>query len=482
MPVDYRLFVKANVLNLARFGFELNTILYEYTINENIDDDIFDRAIITVLPNADEKNSEYWEEMQSIPNTIEEIAAYERIDSISLIPRNFWDDFSPLSTRLYFNENISTSAPLAMYHFNRAEGHALDFGIFLEDAYNKRLNSSLNLSYGFADKKFKQNIEVSYLFGDYRTFRIAGSAYNTITPLFDNSDNYNELTSTLLSLISKYEFRDYYYSKGGEISFAGDISSVLRLNVGFKNQTDNSAIVNTQFSIINRDKLFKENPQIFETKVNAVTAGFFIDYRKYIEDGFYRLRVSSGESFFTFKGDVIYSSGDLLNSQIDFTTYKLRINGLINTFGQSTLNIRIFGMYNDGRLPYQLMHSLPGNIDVVSKSYSFRTLDVNEIFGEKVLAFNTEQNWGNELFRWLGVPGLKDWDIHLNTFFNAGYTSIGGESNTILQVQLKTIEKPFYEAGFGIGHVLIPLRLEFAWKLNQRGDNNFRVSLNSFAF
>ncbi|MBT8391438.1 MAG: carboxypeptidase-like regulatory domain-containing protein, partial [Ignavibacteriaceae bacterium] len=33
MPVDYRLFAKGNFLGLARFGFELNTILYDYKIN-----------------------------------------------------------------------------------------------------------------------------------------------------------------------------------------------------------------------------------------------------------------------------------------------------------------------------------------------------------------------------------------------------------------------------------------------------------------
>ena len=36
MPVDYRLFVTANYLGLARFGFEINTILYDYKINNRL--------------------------------------------------------------------------------------------------------------------------------------------------------------------------------------------------------------------------------------------------------------------------------------------------------------------------------------------------------------------------------------------------------------------------------------------------------------
>ncbi len=45
MPVDYRLFVTANFLGLARFGFELNTILFNYKVNKKIDESFFNKAI-----------------------------------------------------------------------------------------------------------------------------------------------------------------------------------------------------------------------------------------------------------------------------------------------------------------------------------------------------------------------------------------------------------------------------------------------------
>ena len=114
MPVDFRLFVKANYLGLAKFGFELNTILYDYKINPNLKDAFFDKAVITVLPNADDKDSTYWLNSQTIPNTIEEQKAYQRIDSISNIKRSFWDDFSILSTRLYYTDNFSSNGPLGL--------------------------------------------------------------------------------------------------------------------------------------------------------------------------------------------------------------------------------------------------------------------------------------------------------------------------------------------------------------------------------
>ncbi len=232
LPVDYRLFVKANVFGLVRIGFELNTILFNYSINQKIPENIFNKAIVTVVPDADAIDSLYWQNTQTIPNTIEEQFAYNRIDSIENVPKKFLDDFSFLDTRINLSDNISISAPLGMYHFSRVEGHALDFGIFVDDAFNRRLNSSLNLSYGFSDKKFKQDFSAGYLLGDYRTWQIKFRAFNKLKILFEESDNYGELFSTLVSLISKDEFRDYYYSKGFELGIEGEVLPVLTMRLG----------------------------------------------------------------------------------------------------------------------------------------------------------------------------------------------------------------------------------------------------------
>jgi hypothetical protein len=49
--------------------------------------------------------------------------------------------------------------------------------------------------------------------------------------LFGESDNYGELFSTLVTLISKDEFRDYYYSKGFDLELKGEVIPVLNMQV-----------------------------------------------------------------------------------------------------------------------------------------------------------------------------------------------------------------------------------------------------------
>ncbi|MHB1686367.1 MAG: DUF5686 and carboxypeptidase-like regulatory domain-containing protein [Ignavibacteriaceae bacterium] len=482
MPADLRFFIRINYLGIAKLAFELNTILYDYKINPEISNDFFNKAILTVLPRADKKDSSYWQNAQTIPNTREEQTAYKRIDSLSNVPEKFWDKFSPLSTRFDLSDHFSVSAPLGMYHFNRVEGHAIDFGMFLNGAADLRLNSSLQLSYGFSDKKLKSNLDFSYFFGDYRTYNISLNAYNKLNVLFGNSDNYNDLTSTVLTLVSKYEFRDYYYSKGFNLNAGGDIFPVLRLNAGFINHTDNNAFKTTDFSFFSKDKTFRDNPPIFKTKINALTAGFTLDFRDYIENGYFRRRTSLGKSFALLEGNVTYSNSNFLNSDLDYTSYQIKSFGTINTFRSTALNFRIFGMYTNGTLPYQLLYSLPGNINLTAHDFTFRTLNINEILGDRILTVKLEENFSDELFKLLRVPGLKNWDIQLKAFLNAAYSDIGNESKSILIAPVKSFTHPFYEIGFGISHALFPFELDFAWKLNYKDGNDFRVGINTFIF
>jgi len=139
-------------------------------------------------------------------------------------------------------------------------------------------------------------------------------------------------------------------------------------------------------------------------------------------------------------------------------------------------------MYNVGTLPYQDMYALPGNLEWLSKPFSFRTLRINEVFGERVAMLNFEYEFRDELFKLFKVPGLKDWEITLSLFFNSAVSEIGSDSQSILPTEVNTFEKPFYEIGFGIGQGIIPLKLEFGWKLNYRGSNDFIIAINSFVF
>ena len=260
MPVDFRLFVKANYLGIAKFGFELNTILYNYEINQYIDDNFFDKAVITVLPSADTKDSTYWSNSITIPNTKEEQKAYKRIDSVNNTPRSFWDNFSILSTRLEFTDNFSSNGPLGFYHFDKVDGHSIGTRLYLENMFDNRSHSMLRTSYGFANKKLKYSLSSNYLLGDYRTYNISLSVFDRTSILFGEQNNFVDFGATWLALLFKYEFRDFYYSNGFNIKVEGEILPVLGLNLKFQNRTDKNAAVNSNFSFFKRIQTLEKTP------------------------------------------------------------------------------------------------------------------------------------------------------------------------------------------------------------------------------
>ena len=160
--------------------------------------------------------------------------------------------------------------------------------------------------------------------------------------------------------------------------------------------------------------------------------------------------------------------------------YDLTFLGTINSFRSSRLDFKFYGFYNSGKLPFQLYYAVPGNFDLASKSFSFRTLKVNEVFSDRALSLNLEYNFRDEVFKLLRIPGLKDWGIQLNAFLNVLYSNPSNDAKLHTLMKSKSYLLPFYETGFSIGHVLIPIQIEFAWKLNHLDENNFRIGLNTF--
>lgn len=482
MPIDYRIFVEGNFLGLAKFGFELNSIFYDYQINPNLDDNIFGRLVIKVMPDADKKDSTYWKTTQTIPNSMEELFSYKRIDSLEAVPRSMADNFSLLSFSWRLNDYFSVFGPLRIYSFNRVEGHGVNFGVNLTRALEKRLSGNLDLGYGFSDKKFKSRIAAQYLLGEYRTHSISFSAENSLNDLFNESVAFSKLTSTLTSWIGKYDERDYYYSRGFNIKYFGEVSEVLFLGFGLLNRTDKNAVNNSNFSFLNKHKSYNPNKNIFETRINAFTTSLRLDFRNFIEDGEFRRRSSFGDAYAIFSGDAIISNSSLLKSSLDFQLFRFTINSFFRTIESNPLNIILRGVYSNGPVPFQMMYSLPASTESASQDFIYRTLRPGDVYGDRVLSINLEQSLRDLPISWLNLEIFRKLQLNFGVHFGAAITQISEKSKNIMPHQFVEYKHPFYELGFSVGQAIIPVRIDFTWKLNYFGNNNFSVDINSPLF
>lgn len=485
MPIDYRLFISGNILGMAKFAFNIESVLYDYNINLEIDKDYFDMVVLKILPEANKTDESYWSENQKIPNSLEEIEAYERIDSSEAIPKTFRDSFSWVSTNTWLSDNFSTIGTLNLYHFNKVEGHSLNGGLYYDDSYDKRLSSTIDFNYGFSDKDFKWNFTADYLLGKYRTTKISLSAYDNLNVIFSESDEYGHLLSTLTSLFGHYDFRDYFYSNGFNFNITGAVLPILDLGFGVSNRTDKNSKVNSEFSFFKKDDFYSKSKNIFEGKIVTMSSNFKLDFRKFIEDGYFRSRTAQGKSYFTIDGEAIFSNKSKMTSNLDFQIYKLNFYARINSFKSTKYIIAAKGFYSTDAIPYQLMAALPGNVSPLGKDFTFRTVNIFSSLGDRVFTITSQYQFNDELFKMLRIPFFKDARMRLDAHFNIAWLSISNESKKLNTDSFnnKHLEfiKPLYEFGFGIGHQLIPLKLEFTWRLNHRSENSFVFGINSIA-
>jgi hypothetical protein len=126
-----------------------------------------------------------------------------------------------------------------------------------------------------------------------------------------------------------------------------------------------------------------------------------------------------------------------------------------------------------------MQYALPGNISAAGKNFTFRTVGLSNLFGDQALTINLEHNFREELLRMLPGRFLQNLNLQLTTFFNAAWKNMSAKSAAIMPIEYTILNKPLLEAGFNIGHSIIPVSLEFAWRLTYVDRSSFRIGINT---
>lgn len=470
MPIDYRITGQMGFLGL-KFAFDFGTVMNNYRINKTMDVDLNDKVIVKVNPDADKKDSVYWSDFQTIPVTLEESRAYVKFDSLKNVPRSFFEKNGLFDFSWNINDNHNITAPLGLYDFNKVEGHSLDLAYRATDILDQRLSYNANLRYGFNDKKFKQNASFTLRTGEYRTGILTLRLFNKTESLFENNIFYSRFSSTVLSLFSKYDFRDYFYRKGFEVTYTDDVTDMIRLGLGYFYNKDNNAVNNSDFSFFYKSRKYSANRAIQEGNYSLVQFSYFVNFQpRFIEDGYFRTRISSDGARFFILGNVRSSVGG-----DKFTIFSNSAFFSTRLFNNSFVTANLNSVHSTGKVPLQFLTSLAGNIENQAKPNSFRTIRINEYAGDRVATANINFFFGKDLFNLLSVPFLPELDINLDAFINIGYVNNSQNSSGVF----KTLKTPLAEAGFSIGQGIVPLRLSFAWRLNHIEKTNFYLGINT---
>lgn len=441
-----------------------NCLISEYRINEPDFSFKFTKNIQTekLLPESESKI--LWENNQLIALTADEKKASSKIDSVmenmSFLKKSlFWltqNSFGSLS-------NLPITTFNDFYHFNRVEGHYAGIGIKLDDIV-ERISLSGSLGYGFSDKKTKYSINLSY---PYKQFTMGLKLFNHLrkqNKFFD----YDDFDLTFQSWFEKNDFADYYYSKGiyGEISY--QLHNNIITTFGIEKRKDTNAELNSNWSLFNKTAKYENVKQIDIGDISEYTFTLTYDNKNYYDLGFLRVPDKS-KSYLDAELTVTkgFYSSNIIDSYWQ-THMKFSVYHQTSSWFNPTLTIR--GGINYGIMLEQNLFHLPGYYGTFSSPKLFNSLTIDDYTGDKFVTVFLENNFSNIIYKFLGLPYLKDTKFDFLVFAKYGW---------INEEPLIHSSKYLYETGFGIGNILTFLRLDFCWRLQPYYKSNFKVILST---
>jgi hypothetical protein len=459
---------------LAAMYIEQYSLMHNYEINNELDDAFFDNFQISVLPTADQVDSTYWQNVNTLPLTLEETNAYRKLDSIVIhagfFPRalmtltNFslpWKEVEPTSFSDYF-------------HFNRVEGAYLGIGVKLIDVLPFS-DIMLRAGYAFAEDRGKYTIDVEKFFTDRKMLSLGAGLYRK-TSYREGEEFLTPGEITLLSLFGKNDPVDYFEVAGWSLYSHLRPGVLSSIEVRFRDEQYSSRKKTTDFSIFYGSDMYRLNEPIVDGTLRSGSIAFSFDTRKFLikevtED------FDKSQNNFWCTINVEHSQKEVFQSDFQFTRYSGSFNFYVLTTlsGSFCGNFR-FG-YSTGHLPPQKIFDLYGSTSDLVLTTSLRTISRKEFAGDRLASLILEHNFGNLPFRALSLSFMKSLDLIL--FTGTAWTDLSFESKSIQPVHIQTSTKVINEIGLGFGKLFSLFRLDFAWRVTGNTKKDFTITLGS---
>lgn len=457
MPMDVRL--KGGFeISLAGFSFpkivvEQASVLYDYSINRVLADSIFKKKPITELPTAKTFDSLFWAQHDVLPLTHEEQHAYKTLDSTQTLDKQFKPS-GPLAALSGPTFEFLSHADV---RFNRVEGLFLGVDYSRDSVFSNRLTLSGSAGYGFADQKPKFKLGSSVFLDAARKWKFGAEGYKGFDHIPDDG-YYPSFAIALAALLTKVDYRDYYYTEGWRAFIEAKPLRRLSLRMEYQNEDEATAIKLTDFSIFEKNKPFRPNPRIQDGTMRSVN-----------------LRVRYGDEPVPFglvasnfgELEIEHSNPDILSSTYDFTRAIVHGEARINTYSSRllfppTLNLKLAAGIGAGSVPTQRIFSLESRYDGVGPLGVLRGGGIKEFTGQRFVTFTIEHNFRSTPFLMLNIPYLYKNSVELILYGTAAQTW------SPKALPFGTTTNGWYsEAGIGISRILTFFRFDFTYRFAQ---------------
>ncbi|MBX2974713.1 MAG: carboxypeptidase-like regulatory domain-containing protein [Ignavibacteriaceae bacterium] len=470
----------------ARLDIQINTVAYDYKFNLQLDDNLFEQRRVEADKSADTFDEKFWDENSVLPLSEKEVKAYDDIKAArenpdSIFQASFVDRYIGVVTREIAKLDRSPFTGFDdFFRFNRVEGAFLGGGYIYAD--NDKFKSYVKVGYSFADKKPKGELFNEYFLDEYKKYSVSLNLFSRLNRR-DDPNFFGARSITMLSLLFKNDYGDYYYSSGYNLEFKagfGQLRFIHReiferpytIKLAFRDETNLSADVNTEFSFLGRRQLIRDNHKIFNGRLRSLYTEWNYDYSP--------LRRMSD---FGFQLSYEYSSNKILKSDFEFKQVKSIINFRTTTLPLWTLDMRLAAGKSFGKLPPQRYFSVESSASSFAQKGAFRGVKLKEFYGEDYATFFVEHNFGEVIPGLIRIPNVASFGVELIINGNIGFTKFNNPAevkvlNPLLTSTEETKEKYYYEAGVALNRLLLFFRFDLSARISQLSTPQYRFTFS----
>jgi len=423
------------------FGKEISYV--NYKINDPLNKPVItSNKVIAYTLNSNINLELLRNEHFRIPLTLNEKEFSEKMNRVfvngSLFKKIFFFLFIDVPPLLFdtpaniFGFNISKFSNI--YKFNKVEGHF--FGIEKEFNINDEVTNYTNLGYSFASGtinfdndfiwnyfrvKIKNGIRTLGEFNKYQTLQ-------TLEGLTKHTDNYN-----------------YYFRRLVNIGFTFPILNKIELTTAINFERKEGVDNNTNFSIFNRDLLYKPNYNFTTYNNNYIELGL-----TYHSNPNYQInwqRNLKGKSTLLLRTKVKYYNKDLLSSSESF--WGLEVYSKL--YWELAYNIKVdisFLYFNQKESEHISQYRFTNR----ERNVSFQYQDISNF--SEIIPFYTQWDYQHTVSEYIYIRNKIIWFkfpeiLHMRTSFSTIFSYLKSFSIPS-EIIGSNLEKDFFEYGIGI--------------------------------
>ena len=290
------------VVRSQTIGFEYKILGFEgdgnfvanysnYELNTNFDETVFTNEVLAFAPEANKKDSTYWNTLRPVPLTREEFTDYIKKDSIQTLKKSkiYRDSVDTKNNTFKFgnlisgysfensfeHKEFSISSPLKGLNFNTVQGFNSNLEIDYTKRYDKfkkylRLKSQIN--YSFDTQKVRGTLGFRYKFNNINDLNVAFSAGIKVKQ-FNDQEPISNLINSLSSLLFEDNYMKLFENRFIEARYGQELFNGFRVGTSISFENRRALFNSSDYTTLNQDdkSYTSNNPK---DALNFVSAPF----------------------------------------------------------------------------------------------------------------------------------------------------------------------------------------------------------------